>query len=110
MNKISKLLKLTRLCFLLLLQKLARNSSGNEYNSKYSSAINENIGLTEDNKMSEENNTTELIQLIKDIGRKLELLEIKHPQTSSQNTTLDTCTATTDAKEMNTNNGNYFCV
>ena len=95
-------------CFLLLLQTLARDSSGNEYNSKYSSAIHEKNGLTEDNKMSEENNTTELIQLIKDIGRKLDLLEIKH--SVSENTPLDTCTATTDAKEMHTNNGKYFCV
>ena len=72
--------------------------------------MNEINGLTEDNKMIEENNTTELIQLIKDIGRKLELLEIKHPHSVSEITPLDTCTATTDAKEMNTNNGNYFCV
>ena len=93
-----------------MLQKLARNSSGNEYNSRYPSAITENKGLTEDNKMIEDNDTTELIQLIKDIGRKLELLEIKHPHSVSENTTLDTCTATTDAKEMNTNNGKYFCV
>ena len=60
--------------------------------------------------MSEENNTTELIQLIKDIGRKLELLEIKHPHSVSEKTPLDANTATTDAKEMNTNNGKYFCV
>ena len=72
--------------------------------------MNEIDGLTEDNKMIEENNTTELIQLIKDIGRKLELLEIKHPHAASENTPLDTCTATTDAKEMHTNNGKYFCV
>ena len=58
--------------------------------------------------MIETNNTTELIQLIKDIGRKLELLEIKHSHSESENIPLDTCTATTDAKEMNTNNGNYF--
>ena len=93
-----------------MLQKLARNSSGNEYNSKYSSSTNEKNGLTEDNNMIETNNTTELIQLIKDIGKKLELLEIKHPHSVLENTPLDTCTATTDAKEMNTNNGNYFCV
>ena len=93
-----------------MLQKLARNSSGNEYNSKYSSAIHEKNGLTEDNNMIGKNNTTELIQLIKDIGRKLELLEIKHSHSESENIPLDTCTATTDAKEMNTNNGNYFCV
>ena len=93
-----------------MLQKLARNSSGNEYNSKYSSSTNEKNGLTEDNNMIETNNTTELIQLIKDIGRKLELLEIKHSHSESENIPLDTCTATTDAKEMNTNNGNYFCV
>ena len=97
-------------CFLLLLQKLARNASGNEYSSKYPSAINVNSGLTEDNTMIEENNRMELIQLIKDIGRKLELLEIKHSHSESENIPLDTCTATTDAKEMNTNNGNYFCV
>ena len=97
-------------CFLLLLQKLARNASGNEYNSTYPSAINVNSGLTEDNTMIEENNRMELIQLIKDIGRKLELLEIKHPHSESEITPLDTCTATTDAKEMNTNNGKYFCV
>ena len=96
-------------CFLLLLQKLARDSSGNEYNSKYPSAINASNGLTEDNKMMEENDTTELIQLIKDIGRKLELLEIKHPHCMSENTPLDTCTATTKPKEINKNNGKYFC-
>ena len=72
--------------------------------------MNEINGLTEANKMIEENNTTELIQLIKDIGRKLELLEIKHLHSVSEKTPLDACTATTDAKEMNTNNGNYFCV
>ena len=97
-------------CFLLLLQKLARNASGNEYNSKYSSSTNEKNGLTEDNNMIETNNTTELIQLIKDIGRKLELLEIKHSHSESENTPLGTCTATTDAKEMHANNGKYFCV
>ena len=97
-------------CFLLLLQTLARDSSGNEYNSKYSSSTNEKNGLTEDNNMIQTNNTTELIQLIKDIGRKLDLLEIKHSHSVSEITPLDTCTATTDAKEMNTNNGKYFCV
>ena len=60
--------------------------------------------------MIQTNNTTELIQLIKDIGRKLDLLEIKHSHSVSEITPLDTCTATTDAKEMNTNNGKYFCV
>ena len=42
-------------CFLLLLQTLARDSSGNEYNSKYSSSTNEKNGLTEDNNMIETN-------------------------------------------------------
>ena len=89
---------------------MARDSSGNEYNSKYSSSTNEKNGLTEDNNMIGKNNTTELIQLIKDIGRKLDLLEIKHSHSESENTPLGTCTATNDAKEMHANNGKYFCV
>ena len=86
---------------------MVRKSPRNEYTSKYTSAANETNGPSENNKMIEESTSTELIQLIKDIGRKLDVLESKHPQSASEYPQ-DTRTATTDAKERNINNGNIF--
>ena len=86
---------------------MVRKSPRNDYTSKYPNAAKETNGLSENNKMIEESTSTELIQLIKDIGRKLEVLESKHPQ-SVPEYPHDTCTTTADAKERNINDGNIF--
>ena len=86
---------------------MVRKSPRNDYTSKYPNAAKETNGLSENNKMIEESTSTELIQLIKDIGRKLEVLESKHPHSASE-CPQDTCITTTDAKARNINDGNIF--
>ena len=86
---------------------MVRKSPRNDYTSKYPNAAKETNGLSENNKMIEESTSTELIQLIKDIGRKLEVLESKHPHSASEYPQ-DTCITTADAKERNINDGNIF--
>ena len=86
---------------------MVRKSPRNDYTSKYPNAAKETNGLSENNKMIEESTSTELIQLIKDIGRKLEVLESKHPHSASEYPQ-DTCITTTDAKARNINDGNIF--